>query len=616
MNQFNINDGRDQNIFNNPENINVNINLEDSLPRLQALEANYKFVHYVLTLFFLAWNLVIWLILGLFAKSEFPVDYVCKLIIACLKGPESLSIVLNNEQREICNLKDNTLKARRNSKEENSRLNKLSARIITLEKIIQRLYKNIDVKEKSISRILRKLEKDRKLIRLDLEPLRQQYDPNLYKLDRLVQMLLEGKVSAEVDYEQVEQLLRDLSEKYEIKSENSSAESVAELISELRQFIHQNPHKIRKSRLLTLQKTLNLLQWVLSVKDPSYSPNFASDFTSLDIEENLEETSYLDFKEDSLVLVHNSSNVDLREITENPQGEFVDRLWIDLITDQVEKAIKKTTDTDKDTVNKIRQGIAREWIDRVSIYGFDSITGLAKIELALDIDWNNQEFRLSHMDNSKFDSLGKAILDFKEFVRSKNLASEWRVEYTYPENTDFYNAELGFCTVESVEWATQGNVFRTSISGNFKLYVELNFGPPTRLRPFKYLPTDSNPNNGYTLVVVAAIILFLGSLISIYQPASFQPKQSSSSGISINQEQENLNQLHNAISVWDVQTAQRILIPLSQSEDPCVVEFAETFGKSLRSKGEKGFKDINPIKRNLNKKRNCSLKITPYKFSP
>lgn len=71
MNQFNINDGRDQNIFNNPENINVNINLEDSLPRLQALEANYKFVHYVLTLFFLAWNLVIWLILGLLQSLSF-----------------------------------------------------------------------------------------------------------------------------------------------------------------------------------------------------------------------------------------------------------------------------------------------------------------------------------------------------------------------------------------------------------------------------------------------------------------------------------------------------------------------------------------------------------------
>jgi hypothetical protein len=86
--------------------------------------------------------------------------------------------------------------------------------------------------------------------------------------------------------------------------------------------------------------------------------------------------------------------------------------------------------------------------------------------------------------------------------------------------------------------------------------------------------------------------------------------------VSQDEDQENWNQLHKAISVWDLKTAQKVMIPLSQSNKRCIAEFSKTFRKTLTTKGEKGFREVNSIKRNLNKKQNCDIVVIKYEFSP
>jgi len=639
MDQENINNGRDQNIFNQPGTVNVDnsVNFQDftSLPKLRKLEPNEYLVNYFLTLLSLIWYLATWILLGLVAKSEFPIDYVWKLVVACLRGSEEFSVVLNTEQHEIYQLKDIALKARRNSKEENSRLNRLDSKIVVLENVIRRLYREVETKEKSISRILDKLENQRKIVQIDLEPLRQQYDPNLYKLERVFQVLLEGKSTAEKDYERLEDILKELVDKYGIESNSPSINSVSNLIQELRQIIRDNPERIRYSRLVTLKRTLDLLQWTFSLKNSSYSP----EFTHL----NLDEESFPEFEMETLFDAENNifnienrhdntsssfsieglfddesnndTSVDLREITEKPQGEFVNQSWLKLVNALIEKVIKATTETSQESVEKIKIGVEKEWINRISVYGFDEQTELAKVELALYIDWDNQEFNFQQSTGTQTVDLDRVISKFQEFSRQQEVITEWRVQYTHPENTDFYNQELGFVRANSVNWATYGEVFKAPASGLSKLFVELNFGSSRHPSPKPHRSVDTNSNSGCFIALgIAGVMLF--SLLSLNQQPTNLPPKSSPSVDLIYQEQITWEQLHKSISVWDLQTAQRSLTKLRESQNPCISEFSKKLKASLSSRGSQGFKDVNRIKRALNKQRKCNFVIKPYKFSP
>jgi hypothetical protein len=153
MDQENVNKGRDQNIFNQPETVNVDnsVNFQsfNLLPKIRRLGPNEYLLNYFLTLLSLVWYLATWTLLGLVAKSEFPTGYVWNLMIACIKGSEEFSATLNAEHYKIHKLKKTALRARRNSKEENSRLNKLDSKIAVLENIVKRLYKEIETKEES-----------------------------------------------------------------------------------------------------------------------------------------------------------------------------------------------------------------------------------------------------------------------------------------------------------------------------------------------------------------------------------------------------------------------------------------------------------------------------------
>ncbi len=624
----NINNGRDQIIINQPKT--VNFQDSTSLPKLPKLEPKAKayVLNYLLTLISLISYLITWILLGLVAKSEFPIVYVWKLIVVCLKGSEEFSVFINDKQREINQLEKITLEAQENTKEENSRLNKLDSKIIVLDNIIKRLYKEIKTKEESVSIILNQLENQRKFVQINLEPLREEYDPNLYKLERVLQVLLEGKSAAERDYEHVEHRLKELIEKYGIESELPSIDSASNIIQDLRQVIDENRDNIRPSRLNTLRYTLNLLQWIFSLKNSSYSPestpfnpdeeNF-SEFdreTSSDIKDNLnikahdDNSSSLCSTED---LSDNESdkngNINSREIREKPQGEFVNKSRLESINALIEKVIKETTDTRQEWIEKIKIGVERKWINQISIYVFDkkkksNEVDWVKRELALKFDWDNQEFNFQKNSRSPAD-LEELILNFQEFSREQEVTPKWRVYYTHPENTEYYNRKLGFKSGKPVQWATHSEESKAAASGLSNVFIELNFGP-SKHQSFRSPKSVS----GCLAALGIAGIVFL-SLWSFSQQPRSLPPQSSPSIVLTSQEQIGWKQLHKSISVWDVKTAQRNLALLSQSQNSCISEFSTKLKITLKNKGPVGFKDVNQIKRTLNKQRECNFVITP-----
>lgn len=74
--------------------------------------------------------------------------------------------------------------------------------------------------------------------------------------------------------------------------------------------------------------------------------------------------------------------------------------------------------------------------------------------------------------------------------------------------------------------------------------------------------------------------------------------------------------LHQAVEVWDMDTARSYLDILENSRNTCVATFAQRLDDSLAQQGPEGFRDINPIKRALNQQSRCDLEMREYEFSP
>ncbi len=75
-------------------------------------------------------------------------------------------------------------------------------------------------------------------------------------------------------------------------------------------------------------------------------------------------------------------------------------------------------------------------------------------------------------------------------------------------------------------------------------------------------------------------------------------------------------ELHEAMSIWDVETSRDALAVLKQSSNSCVASFATDLERKLMLEGETGFQHVNPIKQHYIKDRNCLLPLVNYAFSP
>lgn len=96
----------------------------------------------------------------------------------------------------------------------------------------------------------------------------------------------------------------------------------------------------------------------------------------------------------------------------------------------------------------------------------------------------------------------------------------------------------------------------------------------------------------------------------VFLARSFRP-----SGLTTQDERE-WAKLHDAIAVWDLDTAQGALSDLRYSSDPCVAAFATQLDQQLAEQGAEGFRQVNAMKRTLNTEQQCQFEITPYEFSP
>ena len=516
----------------------------DVLPTLPPIEEGYRFIHYILTLISLLGNLIAWTLLGFLAKSEFPIDYVWKLILACLKGPKYFSKVLNKEQRKLYEIQKEYFRLTGNLKQEKTALNKLNKSeysIKILESTIKQLYNKIEIKNESISRILRTLESKKRLIQIDSEPLKQQYDPKLYKLERILQIITEGATSLENDFQRIEVILRTLSRKYSEMSQAPSSDSALNLLEELAQIIEKDSDTIKPARLLTLKRVLYLLQWIFASQNNSDYPNInlinSNNFDENNIspsttinqsqsldsaptsEDSKNQNQNLDVTPASEDSINPSLDIEPANNSEESNQKRLDRIsWISLVNTQIGIALAETDAADPDMVESIQRGIRSEWIRRVSIYGFDA-RNLAKIELAFDIDWNNQEKNFCNSNISgKEISLSYTIKRFKTFSLENALVVEFRVSYLHPENSDYYNKELGFYPAKPVQWATKGKIFRGLLQELQKLIdieqfpqlsIELNFGSNTYSKITRSNYAEINLFTGCMVGLGIALILIL-----------------------------------------------------------------------------------------------------------
>jgi len=87
-------------------------------------------------------------------------------------------------------------------------------------------------------------------------------------------------------------------------------------------------------------------------------------------------------------------------------------------------------------------------------------------------------------------------------------------------------------------------------------------------------------------------------------------------GIANTREGQAWESLHQAASVWDLDTARSHLTILKNSRNGCIATFADRLDDSLQGQGAEGFRDINPIKRALNQAQDCNLEMRDYEFSP
>ncbi|MEL6327567.1 MAG: hypothetical protein AAFQ61_11790, partial [Cyanobacteria bacterium J06626_23] len=82
-------------------------------------------------------------------------------------------------------------------------------------------------------------------------------------------------------------------------------------------------------------------------------------------------------------------------------------------------------------------------------------------------------------------------------------------------------------------------------------------------------------------------------------------------------------ELHNAVEVWDIGTAQQTLGELRRraateplQEEQCVTSFANQLEGRLARVGTEGFRGINLIKTALNNNESCALPVVSFSFAP
>ncbi|MDV3348829.1 hypothetical protein QGP82_09025 [Leptothoe sp. LEGE 181152] len=641
----------------------------DFLEKHPILDPKDRILHYILILLSLSFYLIIWSIGGLFAKTKFPVKHVFNLLWDCIEDPKKMRKAVSNDIKNLH--KENLRKDKsKKSKEEYIRLSQKRNRLFLDKKILKFLYRVTESSNEPETDLIRNIERLESRIDLDLEPLRKEYDPVLYKAQKVLDTLLGEKNAAEKDLENIRNSLRHLIEKYNIYSELPSQDLLLNLVSDLENNIKGNPYSIRAENLKTLESVNHLLQWfsyLIENDSDDYIEDFEPDFEP-DIQPDIYSYAYLDSEPDILFESQDEPQIKYHEEPSESLDELDEQIELSVLEDelpiledtdesyqdyqdsseesndenqmtgfskdflyyQLELLLSSTMNEPHDSIERMKLGIKKNWIKEVSVYGFKDYSEYNSVDIAvaaisLSID-NEHKNRIICIDGEEVNNLEKAIQQFKLVIRKhNNITLGWRItctDFVYENaerKADVYK-KLNIVDGTPISWTSLSWLLDvTNIRKIFNLpgfSVSLNFGQ-TNYRNNATVGSDDSAGCWVLVLVVMAFIFLMrppGSEIEQYSPD--EVAQPTVENISPAQEQYYMDDLHKSIAAWDIQSAKENLIILSNSSNMCLSQLSTKLQDSLNNRGAEGFRDVNPIMRSLNKELNCNLKIVPYEFSP
>ena len=136
---------------------------------------------------------------------------------------------------------------------------------------------------------------------------------------------------------------------------------------------------------------------------------------------------------------------------------------IDLLKLQVVIALRRAR-IDSGTVNKIRNGVEKGWIEKIVVYGIDA-NDLAWCQLTMTIDWSQHKLHLtagrisvSIDDRWKNDTaieVDETLGLFEQYTQAKGLTSKVFVWYPNHVERESVQRALGFVTASPMNWAGQ-----------------------------------------------------------------------------------------------------------------------------------------------------------------
>ncbi|GAB4377384.1 MAG: hypothetical protein Kow00121_26670 [Elainellaceae cyanobacterium] len=253
-------------------NLIIEGNYQLQYPDTASLSSTSRFFNYFRTLLFLVVVACVWLILGIFAQSAFPVQYAWEILHDSLfgagGGSEALWRVVRCQQNQLVKSGLGDLEPEsevKRPKQRAAQLNRLDSRYWLVTKLIDLLAQGNSEKEWQVIAAEEALNRRRDLFADELEALKKEHYSQLADLQETWERITDSR--AEREYRKIEQILDLLIRDFASRSRFPSRASVKRMLEEFSTILERNPKNIEPKRLKSLYKVWYLLDWVSRVAD-------------------------------------------------------------------------------------------------------------------------------------------------------------------------------------------------------------------------------------------------------------------------------------------------------------------------------------------------------------
>jgi hypothetical protein len=226
--------------------------------------------NYIIVFFFLIGVLLVWIVLGLFARSAFPIDYIWAVILKTLEPiaidseggyPHLLASIVDKRNK----MADDLDKLKIFFNEDDSlnkaeKLNQEESRQWLVQNIIEILSKgNSKEDQLSISNNIQEIESQRELICKYLDPLIEKYYPNLAKSKRFISKI-QSKQSQ--DQKIVNSIISHLFSTYIKSKKQANHQEIKELLQTFNDQIISQKKGLAPTYTKILLQIFSILEWV------------------------------------------------------------------------------------------------------------------------------------------------------------------------------------------------------------------------------------------------------------------------------------------------------------------------------------------------------------------